>query len=264
MAVALKGTTTLREIWSSGEIDSSPGERRWIKKYQGIYTDLTTAEPAPGSQMVGNTAYEVTAVKITPWKGNLGEMTVYYARQNGLQTIDLLTNVQVDVNWIRDEIPFTQTCYVPGEPICNLIALIDKYLDEKDDAERALLLAQITALGAVALRLLRLISAGIRSYPVSRPVVIHQQDSILRASQLGQYLNCQNAPDVGTAAYPLAYLGPDGNSNQWVYVKMDDRCSRTGRGRKWRRTQEWHGLYLPSSMDPDLKADILAMYPVSP
>jgi hypothetical protein len=262
MAVQLKGTTAIREVWSSGECASTFGERTWIKKYQGLYAALIAAEPLPGDTMVGQVDYEVSTARTIRLKGLVGEQTVTYVKQLNLSTISEIAGIQVDINWIKDEIAFTQTCYVAGTTINNVIAIIDNYLAETDDAKRATILAQITALGAVALRLLRLISAGIRSYPIARPVVRKMADTVLRpTSGLGNGLFKREAPDVGEVTYPLSYFGPDGATEQWVYVKMDDGATRTGKGRKWRRTTEWHGLYLPTSMDADLRNDILAMYP---
>jgi hypothetical protein len=262
MAVQLKGATATREVWSSGEIASSYGERTWIRKYQGLYAALIAAEPLPGSTMVGQADYEATNVRTIRLKGLVGEQTITYVKQTNLSTISEISGVQVDIEWIKDEIAFTQSCYVPGTSINNVIALIDSYLDEKDDAQRATILAQITALGAVALRLLRLISAGIRSFPISRPVVRKTADTILRpGAGLGNGLFKRETPDVGDVSYPLSYFEPAGAAEAWVYVRMDDRATRTGRGRMWRRTTEWHGLYLPSTMDPNLRNDILAMYP---
>jgi hypothetical protein len=264
MTVRYKGSTAIREVWNSGEIASTYGQRTRIIKYQGLYAALIAAEPAPGAQLVGDNTYECTDVRTIPLKGGLGEQTVTYVKFTNLSTISDLTGIQIDILWIKDEIPFTQSCYVPNTTIHNVIALIDSYLDETDDTTRATILAQITALGAVALRLLRLISAGIRSYPIARPVVRKSQDMILRPTTgLGNGLFAQEAPDVGTVSYPLSYKGPDGATEQWVYIRMDDSASRSGRGKMWKRTQEWHGLYLPTSMDPDLRADILSMYPGS-
>jgi hypothetical protein len=264
MTVRYKGSTAIREVWNSGEITSTYGQRTRIIKYQGLYADLIAAEPLPGATLVGDTSYECTDVRTLPIKGKLGEQIVTYVKSTNLSTISELAGIQIDILWIKDEIPFTQSCYVPNTTIHNVIALIDSYLDETDDTKRTTILDQITALGAVALRLLRLISAGIRSYPIARPVVRKTQDTISRPSTgLGNGLFKREAPDVGTVTYPLSYKGPDGADEQWVYIRMDDSASRTGRGKMWKRTQEWHGLYLPASMNPDLRADILSMYPAS-
>jgi hypothetical protein len=262
MTVRYKGSTAIREVWSSGEIVSTYGQRTRIYKYQGLYADLVAAEPLPGAKLVSDNTYECTDVRTIPVKGKIGEQSVTYVQSTNLSTISDIAGIQIDILWVKDEIPFTQSCYVPGTTIHNVIALIDSYLDETDDTQRTTILAQITALGAVALRLLRLISAGIRSYPVARPVVRKSQDTILRpTSGLGNGLFTREAPDVGTVTYPTSYKGPDGSAQQWVYVRMDDGASRTGLGKMWKRTQEWHGLYLPTSMDPDLRDDILSMYP---
>jgi hypothetical protein len=264
MTVLYKGSTDIREVWSSGEIVSVYGQRTRIVKYQGLYSSLISDEPSPGDQLEDDNTYECSDARTIPLKGGLGEQTVTYVKYTNLSTISDLAGIQVDILWIKDEVPFTQSCYVSGTTIHNVIALIDSYLDEKDETTRTDILDQITDLGAVAERLLRLISAGIRSYPIARPVVRKTQEMTLRPTTgLGNGLFARETPDVGTVSYPLSYKGPDGSTEQWVYVLMDDSVSRSGKGKRWKRTKEWHGLYLPTSMDSDLRDDILSMYPES-
>jgi hypothetical protein len=86
---------------------------------------------------------------------------------------------------------------------------------------------------------------------------------------IGSNINKHQTPqNIGTAGYPTTYSYTDWSTgtavaatDTWFYVCTDDKASRTGRSKKWKRYQEWQGFYLPTNMQADVRAAVVAMYP---
>jgi hypothetical protein len=262
MPTVLRGLTAVREVYNSGELSSQAGEKRQIKRYRGLYDDLVAEEPAVGTLMAGDDLYSVESAATVRLKGNIGETTITYVRYVNLESISPTSTLKVEIDWIREEVPFTAMLYVAGHDMQDVIARIDDYLNERNATTRGDIRTEIEGWGDAPKRLLALRLAGVTSYPISRPVVRKSEELLLRPSTIGANINKRQSPTgIGTVSYPTSYAGPGGESETWTYVKMVDRASRTGRNKKWERQEEWQGFYLPSTMQTDVKAAVLSMYP---
>lgn len=259
MTVALKGNTDPRQVFDSGDISVAAGEIQRTVKWEGIYADLEASIPASGDTWNEDTSYEVLTARLTRKRGTLGVLTIVYVKQSGLETIESASNLVIEIDWIREEMPFQLKMYVPGQDMADVMALIEDFVNERTASDRATIKADIIALGAVAERMLALRMCGITSYTIYRPIVRKTSDSILRPSILGTNLNKRQAPQIGTVSYPTS--GDLNGAFTWTYIKEMDRASRTGRNKKWQRTEEWHG-YVPPD-DPDLVAAFNAMHPTA-
>jgi hypothetical protein len=272
MPPVYQGNTTPREIFSSNELNRSAGQKGWVKRWQGLFAELIDLEPEVGSLMEGDNRYSVDSVQTVPTKGRLGEMTVSYIRYLNLETISPTSTMELEISWIKEDVPFTAMVYVAGQDMQDVIARIDDYVNSRSVTERETIRTEIEGWGAVATRLLLLRLAGITSFQVSRPCVRRTEEYVLRSSavaSIGAAINKHQVPqNLGTATYPTTYSYTDVSTgtptpatDTWFYVCTDDKVSRTGRSKKWKRYQEWQGFYLPTNMQANVRAAVVAMYP---
>jgi hypothetical protein len=180
--------------------------------------------------------------------------------------------MELEVSWIKEDVPFTAMVYVPGQDMQDVIARIDDYVNSRNEADRGTIRTEIEGWGNVAKRLLLLRLAGITSFQVCRPCVRRTEEYVLRSdavASIGAAINKHQVPqNLGTATYPTTYTYADLTTGTpvtatatWFYVCTDDKASRTGRSKKWKRYQEWQGFYLPTNMQADVRAAVVAMYP---
>lgn len=272
MAPTYRGNVVAREVFNSGELSTSAGQRLWTVRWQGLFSDLLNQEPDVGSLKAGDNSYSVESVQTVPTKGALGEMTVQYIKQTNLENVDVTSTTELEISWIKEDVPYTAMLYIAGQDMQDVIARIDDYVSSRSATERDTIRTEIEGWGAVAKRLLLLRLAGITSFQICRPCVRRTQDYVLRSTavqNIGSAINKHQDPqNIGSAGYPTTYAYTDWSTgtavtatDAWFYVCTDDKASRTGRSKKWKRYQEWQGFYLPANMQADVKAAVKAMYP---
>ena len=260
MTIALKGNTNPRQVFDSGDISASAGEIQRTIKWEGLYQDLEAQMPAVGDAWSENQDYEVLNAKLSKKRATLGVLTIVYVKQAGLETLETVSNLVIEFDWIREEIPLSQRTYIPGQDIVDIVGLIEDFLNERNKTERATIKADIIALGAAAEDLLIQRCAGVTSDTLYRPIVRKTSESLLRPSTLGTNLNKRQAPQIGTVSYPSTVRWDNEDVN-WVYIKEVDRATRTGRNKKWQRVEEWQGYI--EWKDTDMKRIFEAKHPAA-
>jgi len=248
MTVGFKGNTSIRETDRRGQKRGS--QTTVTLTLKGLYEELLVVEPSMGEFWSEDSRFYVDSVDTVRTKGKLGETTVVFVTDSSLSYSELNLDVRIEIIWVRNDAPLIYQKQFrddsSGAFTIDCMSLVEDYLQARTAAKRTTIKAMIDALGATATKYLELRVRGIDSILRFLPIVRKTTGSVLRptaATNIGK----RETPSVGSVAIPtqIDVGNPlDGASTMetLAWIKMRDDSTKTGRNKKWERTEEWHGF----------------------
>ena len=249
MTVQYKGNTAIREAGRDRSVRG--GQIVMTLTYQGLYDDLIANEPAQGAIWDENNAFAVDTAQTKRLDGGVGETVVTYLADSSLQTIDTTKDVRIEIMWVRNDAPLIfQQAFATDSTGCMDIeckSLVEDYLQARTASKRTAIKALIDAFGAAATKYLELRVRGVDSIVRFLPIVRKTTTAVLRPALIGADLGKVQAPVTGvgiTVPATFTTWNPMTNADATAtlrYMKMRDDATKTGRNKRWERTEEWHG-----------------------
>jgi hypothetical protein len=250
MAVTYKGNSDTREV--SRERALRGNQSVYTIERIGKYDDLIDEEPAVGDALENEEDYLCETTKTVKTKGAMGRNTTVYVYDGNLTTVSQTKNIRLEIVWVRNDADlslqaaFRDDSSGVGDIECR--DLIEDYLATRSAAKRTALKTLIDAFGEKAKKYLELRCKGIDHIMRFLPVCRKTSTQLIRYTDgLTVSIGKREDPSFGSVKFPKhIYVGdPLGGADvqdALAYVKMRDDITRSGRNKRWDRTEEWHGF----------------------